>query len=254
MAVEVSTSTSSWLDSSGIWLSCINKKVYTVQMRDCPSIKVKVRVGHLAPANKTAVRRCILFADDELLESTFANKTSPALLLVNNSCNFKFYKDAASGNFSIGREPWAVLVWSFAIVPGATFQGRPDHINALDLPGMPVHNLNFLDQVQQCSCLGGGSIFVQIENNAISRTELTDLGSDSDEDDDQSSSEPNSDEDEHYTSIIQIRGSTYGEHYRQNLKDVQSALRQCPFVPVRLLSEEDNPMLLLIARTLSLAI
>ncbi|CAC5378340.1 unnamed protein product [Mytilus coruscus] len=82
---------------------------------------------------------------------------------------------------SIGRESWAVLVRSFANVPVGTFQGRPDHNNALDLPGMPVHNL---DQAQQCSCFSGGSIFVQDKDNAISTTELTESGSESDQDDD----------------------------------------------------------------------
>ncbi|VDI47677.1 Hypothetical predicted protein [Mytilus galloprovincialis] len=168
-------------------------------MRDCPSIKVNVRVGHVAPSDKTQVRRCILFADDELLESTLSNKTSPALLVVKNSCDFKFDKDALKGLFSIGSESWAVLVWSFAIVPGATFQGRPDHSNALDLPG-----------------------------------------SESDQDD-QGISDHNSAEDEHYTSIFQIRGSTYGDQYQHNLKEVQGALRQCISVPVRLLFQKDNP-------------
>ncbi|VDI13620.1 Hypothetical predicted protein [Mytilus galloprovincialis] len=89
MAVEVSTTTSAWIDSSGIWLFCIEKNIFSVAMRDCPSIKVNVRVGHVAPSDKTQVRRCILFADDGLLESTLSNKTSPALLVVKNSCDFK---------------------------------------------------------------------------------------------------------------------------------------------------------------------
>ncbi|CAC5363787.1 unnamed protein product [Mytilus coruscus] len=165
-------------------------------MRDCPSIKVNVRVGH-------------------------------------------FDKDAVKGLFSIGSEFWVVLVWSFTIVPGATFQGRPDHSNALDLPGMPVRNL---DQTLECSCLVGGSIFVPNKNIAILTSELSlnDSGNESDQDD-QGISDHNSAEDEHYTSIFQIKSSTYGEQYQQNLKEVQGALRQCNSVPVRLLFEEDNP-------------
>ncbi|CAG2201277.1 unnamed protein product [Mytilus edulis] len=239
MAVEVSTTTSAWIDSSGIWLFCIEKNVFSIAMRDCPSIKVNVRVGHVAPSDKTQVRRCILFADDELLESTLSNKTSPALLVVKNSCDFKFDKNALKGLFSIGSESWAALVWSFAIVPGATFQGRPDHSNALDLPGMPVHNL---DQTLECSCVVGGSIFVPNKDITILTSELTvnDSGSESDQDD-QGISDHNSAEDEHYTSIFQIRGSTYGEQYQHNLKEVQGALRQCISVPVRLLFQKDNP-------------
>ena len=96
MAVEVSTTSSAWLDSTGIWLFCIERDVYTVEMRDCPSIKVSVRVGHVTPANKALVRRYILFADDDQLNSTLTSKESPALLLVNNSCNFKvFYHHTA---------------------------------------------------------------------------------------------------------------------------------------------------------------
>ncbi|CAG2210751.1 unnamed protein product [Mytilus edulis] len=224
MAVEVSTTTSAWIDSSGIWHFCIEKNVFSIAMRDCPSIKVNVRVGHVAPSDKTQVRRCILFADDELLESTLSNKTSPALLVVKNSCDFKFDKDALKGLFSIGR---------------ATFQGRPDHSNALDLPGMPVHNL---DQTLECSCVVGGSIFVPNKDITILTSELTvnDSGSESDQDD-QGISDHNSAEDEHYTSIFQIRGSTYGEQYQHNLKEVQGALRQCISVPVRLLFQKDNP-------------
>ncbi|CAG2194436.1 unnamed protein product [Mytilus edulis] len=82
---------------------------------------------------------------------------------------------------------------------GAAFQGRPDHSNALDLPG-----------------------------------------SESDQND-QGNSDHNSAEDEHYTSIFQIRGSTYGEQYQNNLKEVQGALKQCISVPIRLLFQKDNP-------------
>ncbi|XP_076083835.1 uncharacterized protein LOC143054699 [Mytilus galloprovincialis] len=239
MAVEVSTTTSAWIDSSGIWLFCIEKNIFSVAMRDCPSIKVNVRVGHVAPSDKTQVRRCILFADDGLLESTLSNKTSPALLVVKNSCDFKFDKDAVKGLFSIGSESWAALVWSFAIVPGATFLGRPDHSNALDLPGMPVHNLN---EILKCSCVVGGSIFVPNKDINVLTSELTvnDSGSESDQDD-QGISDHDSAEDEHYTSIFQIRGSTYGGEYQLNLKEVQGALRQCISVPVRLLFQKDNP-------------
>ncbi|CAG2209103.1 unnamed protein product [Mytilus edulis] len=152
---------------------------------------------------------------------------------------YSFDKDALKGLFSIGSESWAVLVWSFAIVPGATFQGRPDHSNALDLPGMPVHNL---DQTLECSCLVGGSMFVPNKDITILTSVLSvnDSGSESDQDD-QGISDHNSAEDEHYTSIFQIRGSTYGEQYQHNLKEVQGALRQCISVPVRLLFQKDNP-------------
>ncbi|VDI76612.1 Hypothetical predicted protein [Mytilus galloprovincialis] len=226
MAVEVSTTTSARIDSSGI-------------LRDCPSIKVNIRVRHVAPSDKTLVRRCILFADDQLLESTHSNKTSPALLVVKNSCDFKFDKNAHKGLISIGSESWAALVWSFAFVQGATFQGRPDHSNALDLPGMPVHNM---DQTLECACLVGGSIFVPHKDIAILtyKISLNDSGSESYQDD-QGISDHYSAEDEHCTSIFQIRGSTYGEQYQHNLKEVQGALRQRMSVPVRLLFEKDNP-------------
>ncbi|CAC5394969.1 unnamed protein product [Mytilus coruscus] len=51
------------------------------------------------------------------------------------------------------------------------FPWRPDHSNALDFLGMAVHNLN---QAQECSGLGGGSIFVPNKDKDISTTELND--------------------------------------------------------------------------------
>jgi hypothetical protein len=55
-------------------------------MRDCPSINVLVRVAHITPVNKV-VRRLVLMAREQL-DSSLAS-TFPALLLINNACNFK---------------------------------------------------------------------------------------------------------------------------------------------------------------------
>jgi hypothetical protein len=86
MAVQVTTSSSSWLDSSDVWLFCLEKDVFRVRMRDCPSINVLVRVAHITPVNKV-VRRRVLMACEQL-DSSLAS-TFPALLLINNACNFK---------------------------------------------------------------------------------------------------------------------------------------------------------------------
>ena len=86
MAVQVTTSSSSWLDSSDVWLFCLEKDVFRVRMRDCPSINVLVRVVHITPVNKV-VRRLVLMACEQL-DSSLAS-TFPALLQINNACNFK---------------------------------------------------------------------------------------------------------------------------------------------------------------------
>ena len=155
------------------------------------------------------------------------------LVLIYICLIFQFDKDAVNGIFNIGTESWAVLVWSFSIVPGATFRGRPDHCNAIDLPGMPVNNFDFINP--KCSCLGGSSILVESENTCTQNH-----NSDSDKDDLHNSDADNNDN-ELFTSIVQIRGSTYDDIYQQNLKVVQSALRQNQDIEVNLLSEADNP-------------
>ena len=47
MAVQVTTSSSSRLDSSDICIFCLEKDVFRVRMRDCPSINVLVRAQGL---------------------------------------------------------------------------------------------------------------------------------------------------------------------------------------------------------------
>ncbi len=83
MAVDVSTSRSEWLNTSHIWLFCVEKDVFSVKMRDCASITVNVRVAHVSPVDKPAIRRRILLADDDNLLTLNCHRL-PVLLLVNN--------------------------------------------------------------------------------------------------------------------------------------------------------------------------
>ncbi|CAG2234682.1 unnamed protein product [Mytilus edulis] len=138
MEVEVVTSKSVCLNSSNIWLFCIEKDKYSVSMRDCPSVQVNARVAHISPADKPLIRRRVLMADSSCLTSLY-NQPPPQLLLITNSCDFKFNKDAVSKVFSDGTDSLAVLIWSFVMIPGAQLRSQPDHCNAVDLPGMPAN-------------------------------------------------------------------------------------------------------------------
>lgn len=86
MNVEVKTSRSDWLNCSNIWLFCVENAKYSVSLKDCPAIAVNVRVAHVSPADKPLVRRRLLVAENSM---TSISQTSPQLLIVTNSCNFK---------------------------------------------------------------------------------------------------------------------------------------------------------------------
>lgn len=69
----------------------------------------------------------------------------------------------AGGVFSVGDESRAVIVLLSTPVPAAKLIGRPDHGNAIDLPGMPVIDLTQLS----CACSNTGSCGVFSRNNKV---------------------------------------------------------------------------------------
>jgi hypothetical protein len=75
---QVKLECTGWLDSSDIWLFCLEKDVFRVRMRDCPSINVLVRVAHITPVNKVGRRLVLIFQ--------FTLKLH-ALLISNNAGN-----------------------------------------------------------------------------------------------------------------------------------------------------------------------
>ena len=123
----------------------------------------------------------------------------------------QFDKDEVQGLFNIGTESWAVLIWSYKCIPGAKYIGRPpDHFNAIDLPGMPVLDL----QSSACSCTGNP------QNTSIQNsTNLTYVESNSEDDGDQHDGEANDAGDELYTTTFAIKGSRYNDIYQEKLKN-----------------------------------
>ena len=145
----------------------------------------------------------------------------------------QFDKDEVQGLFNIGTESWAVLIWSYKCIPGAKYIGRPpDHFNVIDLPEMPVLDL----QSSACSCTGNP------QNTRIQNfTNLTYVESNSEDDGDQHDGEANDAGDELYTTTFPIKGSTYNDIYQENLKTVQRALRLKTPMTIQLEQEPDNP-------------
>ncbi|XP_071181614.1 uncharacterized protein [Mytilus edulis] len=230
MEVEVVTSKSVCLNSSNIWLFCIEKDKYSVSMRDCPSVQVNARVAHISPADKPLIRRRVLMADSSCLTSLY-NQPPPQLLLITNSCDFKFNKDAVSKVFSDGTDSLAVLIWSFVMIPGAQLRSQPDHCNAVDLPGMPVCDYEDLN----CSCVRGTSIFSTTSTDQQDQSKSMCMPVAVNMDDKVKVDTVQ------YTVTIPIKGSTYGEEYQNNLKFARTSIRLKKEVLVELSRETDNP-------------
>ncbi|XP_061170959.1 uncharacterized protein LOC133180449 [Saccostrea echinata] len=197
-------------------------------MRDCPSLSVSARIGHISPVNKPLIRRRILLAADRL-ESRLPEQ-SPVLLLIDNACDFKFEKEEVEGLFCNGEESWAVMVWSFTVIPGAQFKGMPQQMNAVDLPGMPA--------------IGHSSCVCCAQSRGVS-IQTADLPPNPDSSESEDSEQCSGDEDvessELFTQVLAVKGSTYEERYQTNLKTVQTALRHQKDIVVKLLPEKENP-------------
>lgn len=88
MAVKVSTTSSVWLDSSDLWLFCLEKDTFSIKLRDCPSVSINTKVVHASPVNKPLIRRRILLVDDGF-QDMLNGHLAPTLLIVKSACDFE---------------------------------------------------------------------------------------------------------------------------------------------------------------------